>query len=176
MNRWFKYMLTGLGFGILDYGFMELVALIAQSGINSAPPALQVLAAVLLYGAVWLVWLIPLAPLAISEYRRSSSQKLAALAGVAVWAPAMVGYYLTYAVYLLVIGAPHLEHLLLRNRYAPDYWWVTSHFLEGVVLKQYLEWTVGAVLLGATAGCLCARWYKARQAKRARQGQAPDSA
>ncbi|MCE5258320.1 MAG: hypothetical protein LLG44_04570 [Chloroflexi bacterium] len=173
MNRWVKYVLIGLGFGVLDFGFMELVSLIARGSINGAAPALQVLAAVVLYGAVWLVWLIPLAPLALSEMRISGKPKLAALTGIAVWAPAMAGYYLTYAAYLLLIGAPNMEHLLLRNRFQPNYWWTVRWALQGVVLGQFLEWVGAAIVLGAAAGWLCARWYRKRQAKRAGSADNP---
>ncbi|MHB9032603.1 MAG: hypothetical protein ACYC6L_06110 [Anaerolineae bacterium] len=162
MNRWLRYGLLGFGFGVLDYGLMELAARAARSIRYDTPVALQVVSALLLYGAIWLVWLLPLVPVVLAEFKTTAQYKHAILAGVTVWVLAMVGYYLTYAFYLLVIGAPNLDHLLLRNRRLPDYWWVTSHFIRGVVINQFIEWSLAAVVLGGAAGFLCAWLYRRR--------------
>jgi hypothetical protein len=126
-RRWWIYLLIGIGFGILDWYYLDLLASIGRNPtisdrLNEATGIIRLLVIGLLIGSNYGIWLVPVIPVSIFEWRRSHSLGQAALAAAILWAGAMVGYYGYYAILLLFAGLPQLEFMLYSNHLSPGYW------------------------------------------------------
>ncbi len=160
-NHWWIYGLIGLCFGILDWYFLDLLASFGKNQalneyINQAPVYIPILTIITLVTLNYGIWLVPVIPVAIREMKISHSMRLAAISAVIVWAAAMVSYYSYYAFLLMFVGLPNLDFMLFSNHSAPQYWdnwWPT---FRGLILGQFLEWIVIAIICGSIVGTVSA--------------------
>ncbi len=156
-RRWWLYGLFGLGFGILDWHFLGLLASLGQNQtlndqLNQTTGILRLLIVILLISLNYGIWLVPVFPAAISEMRHSQSLTQAALAGALVWASAVVSYYGYYAILLMFVGLPQMEFMPYSNHLSPEYWsnWWPS--FRAVILGQFLMWGLIALIAGPVVG------------------------
>lgn len=88
----------------------------------------------------------------IYEAHKASKVKETILAGILTWWTALFGYYTYYGIFLSLGKLPHLEYLnIFEERYDEfweDYWNVFSK----IILWQFFEWTIIAVLGGSVIG------------------------
>ena len=155
--RGLLYFVVGLGFGLADWYFLDLLASLSQNQILNdnllqAPEYVRILSAAVLVIANYGVWLIPVIPAAIYETNRSQSLRRAALSAVIVWSAAMLSYYTYYAFILMFVGAPNMDFMLLSNRQSPTYWTDWWPPFQRVILDQFVQWIGIAVAGGALAG------------------------
>jgi len=171
-NRWLIYGLIGLAFGIADWFFLDLLAALGQNrALNDyllqAPDILRILAVLLLVGLNYGIWLVPVIPIAIYEVKRSQSLRRAALSAALVWSAAMLSYYGYYTAALLFIGLPNLDFVLFSNRISATYWADAQPIFQRVILDQFMEWIVIAIVGGICVGGLSAYLYRRVLARRA---------
>ncbi len=154
LRRWLIYAAIGLGFGIADWFFLDLLASLSQNQVLNEtlpqmPEVIRLLIVIILVAANYGIWLIPVIPAAIYEMRRSLSLRRAALSAVIVWCAAMVSYYAYYAFMLMAVGLPNMEFMLLSNRRSATYWADVWPPFQRVILAQFAEWIGIAVIGGA---------------------------
>ena len=169
-TRWLIYALIGLGFGLLDWYFLDLLARLSQSGIlDQVPEYIQMLLVIPIIAANYGVWLIPVIPTAIYEMKRSQSLWRAALSAIVVWSMALVSYYAYYTMMLMFVGLPNMDFMLFSNRASPTYWADWWPPFRRVILNQLLEWIgvafVGGALVGALSGTVF-DWLVKRRARK----------
>ncbi len=126
-----------------------------------APDAvvIRILTVIILVAANYGIWLIPVIPVAIYEMSRSHSLRRAALSAVIVWSAAMVSYYAYYAFMLMAVSLPNMEFMLFSNRRSATYWADMWPPFRRVIVAQFAEWIVIAVIGGAMVGTLSAYVY-----------------
>lgn len=155
MNRWLKYTLIGLGFGILDWYYLDLLAHFSWGPLGNS---ILVIPFILLlnYG----IWLVPVIPVTWVEARRGKGALIPALAGVLTWSCAIFSYYAYYTVLLSLGVLPNLQHLgLLGERY-PGFWQDWLAMFQRIIANQFLEWIPIAMIGGGITGALV---YQLRQ-------------
>jgi hypothetical protein len=170
-NRWLIFIAVGLGFGIADWYFLNLLALFTNNQamnetLLQAPELIRVLLVMALVISNYGVWLIPVIPVAIYEMKRSQSLLLAALSAVIVWSAALLSYYTYYAFMLIFIGLPNLDFMLFSNRQSATYWAYMWPPFRRIILVQFVEWIGIAVIGGAIVGTLSAFGYHQLSKKR----------
>ena len=163
-KRWWKYLLTGLLFGVADWYFLQGLATLT-SRLNTVNVFIvwQLLIVALIVAANWGIWLVPIIPAAIYEERQSHSLLQAGLAGILLWCAAIFSYYAFYTYLLLFDGIIHLEFMLYQNRYSPSYWEDFLPPFRRLILGQFLEWIGVAVVGGAMVGVVSALLYRRYQ-------------
>jgi hypothetical protein len=162
-QRWWKYLLIGLAFGIADWLFLQRLAFVT-SGINA--DNLFIGLQLLIVAANWGIWLVPAIPAAIYEERQSQSLWRAGVACVIVWSAAIFSYYAFYTYLLLFDGIIHLEFMLYSNRQSPTYWEDFMPPFRRLIIGQVLEWIGIAIVGGAMVGVLSALLYRRFQQRR----------
>lgn len=157
-NRWLVYLGIGLIFGVVDWFFLDLLASLNQvQFLNGDPPlVLRILIVMILVSLNYGIWLIPVIPTAIHEMKRSNSMRKASLAAILIWSAAIFSYYAYYAFLLMFVGLPHLEFMLFSNHQAATYWMDWWPPFKRVIVDQFVEWIVIAVIGGGTVGFLTA--------------------
>ncbi len=163
-KSWRIYVLIGLCFGILDWYFLDLLASLGKNqalneSINQAPVYISILVVIIIVSLNYGIWLVPVIPAAIYETKRSKSVRSAAISAVIVWAAAMVSYYGFYAILLMFVGLPNLDFMLFSNRVSTQYWIDWWPMFQKLILGQFLEWIVIAVICGSIVGTLSAYVY-----------------
>lgn len=152
-NRWLIYSLVGLGFGIVDWYFLALLASLTQNhAFLQAPKYIQPLILLVLMTLNFGIWLIPVIPVAISEEKHSHSLRWAAISAILVWSMAIFSYYSYYAFLLMFVGLPNSDFMLFSNRYSASYWADWWPLFKRVIVDQFVEWIVIAVIGGAIVG------------------------
>jgi hypothetical protein len=166
-QRWWKYLLTGLVFGIADWFFLQGLASVT-SRINGDNLFIvwQLLIVALIIAANWGIWLVPAIPAAIYEERQSQSLWRAGLACVIVWSAAIFSYYAFYTYLLLFDGVIHLEFMLYSNRQSPTYWEDFMPPFHRLIIEQILEWIGVAIVGGVVVGVVSALLYRRFQQHR----------
>lgn len=173
-NRWLIYVVIGLCFGFADWYFLDMLASLGQNkALNESllltPKYIRVLIVMGLVISNYGVWLIPVIPTAIYEMKRSHSLLRAAISSVVVWISAMVSYYIYYALLLMFVGLPNMDFLLFSNRQSATYWidwWVP---FRRIILDQFVEWIIIAVIAGAIVGIMSAYSFNLLSRKNARR-------
>ncbi len=170
-NRWIIYAVLSLGFGIVDWYFLDALSGLGRNEwLNStlqAAPILGLVAVALLIGSNYGIWLVPVIPIAVYEARRSASLGLAALAAALVWLLAIFSYYAYYTFQLMFVGLPNVGYMLFSNRQAPTYWADWWPLFQRVILDQFFQWIGIAVVGGAIAGAGTAAAYNFVSRRRA---------
>jgi hypothetical protein len=156
-RRFAKYTLIGLAFGILDWYYLNALPTLSWGRLGESLLVIPIII-FLNYG----VWLLVVVPVAIYEARRSQGLRISALAGATVWASAILSYYLYYTVLLAFFGLPHMDHLLLTNRNAPGFWQEWSVAFNRIIVSQFLEWIVIAMVGGCAAGFLAGYLFRSK--------------
>jgi hypothetical protein len=157
-KRWLIYVLLGLGFGIVDWYFLALLASITKSqAFLRMPDFVHLPLLIILMVFNFGVWLIPAIPIAIFETKHSHSWLHAAFAAILVWSMALVGYYVYYAFLLMFFGLPNLNFMLFSNHQSPTYWADWWPPFKRLIVDQLIEWIVIAIIGGAIVGI--ASWY-----------------
>jgi len=153
-NRFLIYAIIGLLFGVLDWFYLDWLAHLSWGSLGQS---VLVIPLILLmnYG----IWLVPVIPIGIHEARRAVRGTTPALASALTWFCAMLGYYGYYTVLLSLGKLPHLEYLnVFAGKYTTfwlDYW----KMFQRVILSQFLEWSLIALVAGSTLGALLYRFF-----------------
>ncbi len=160
-RRWWKYLLTGLAFGIADWFFLQgLGSLTGNFSDRDIHFILQLAIIALIITANWGIWLVPAIPAAIYEERQSQSLWRAGLACVIVWSAAIFSYYAFYTYLLLFDGVIHLEFMRYSNRESPTYWEDFMPPFRRLIIRQVLEWIGVAIVGGVVVGVVSALLYR----------------
>lgn len=153
-ERWLVYCLIGLVFGVVDWYYLDLLTHISWGQLGESPLVVPVIIA-LNYG----VWLVPVVPIAIYETRRHKLALPSALASVTVWSSAIFGYYTYYTALLAFWGLPHMDYLLVFGERSPTFWQDWAKVFWKVILSQFLEWIIIAIVGGSIVGFIASRSY-----------------
>ncbi len=160
-NRWIKYTVLGLCFGVADWYFLDLLASLSRNQalsqrLDQANELIRLVIVLVLIAANYGIWLVPVVPMAIYEMKRSKSIRRAASAAAVAWSAALVSYYAYYSFMLMWVGLPNMEFMLFSNRHLPNYWADWWPPFRRVVVDQFLEWIPIAIVGGAVVGFLTA--------------------
>lgn len=146
-KRWFVYAFIGTVFGVFDFYYqISIYNIFDVQGISG--PGMTLVRSIPVLG----IWLVPVIPVILHEARFSRSSWLSALTSALTWSAAMVGYYLTNAFQLAVIGVSSRQEMHISNFNDPYFWanW-RGVFLEALVADN-LGWMVVAVTGGSVIG------------------------
>jgi hypothetical protein len=173
-NRWFIYIVVGLCFGFGDWYFLDMLASLGQNqalneSLNQTPEYIRVLIVMGLVISNYGVWLIPVIPTAIYEMKRSHSLLRSAISSVVVWISAIVSYYIYYAFLLMFVGLPNMDFMLFSNRQSATYWIDWWEPFRRVILDQFVEWIIIAVIAGAIVGIMSAYIFNLLSRKNTRR-------
>ena len=155
MNRWLKYALVGLAFGILDWYYLDLLAHFPWGSFGDSILVVPVII-LLNYG----IWLVPVIPVVWLEARRNQRLLYPILAGMLTWSCAIFSYYAYYTLLLSIGALPHLESLSLFARRYPGFWQEWGTMFQRIILDQFLEWIIIAILGGAVIAALVTWLYQ----------------
>jgi hypothetical protein len=148
-NRFLLYAAAGLVFGVMDWYYLDWLAHISWGSLGES-----LLVIPIIIGMNYGIWLVPIIPIVIYEARKSDKGHFPMLAGVLAWSAATFSYYVYYAVLLSLGKLIHLEHLnIFGEKYEmfwPEYWMMFNR----IILGQFLEWIIIAVVGGAVIGSL----------------------
>ncbi len=153
MKRWYVYVLLGLGFGVLDWFYLDWLAFSFGPSLNSSSLWLIPLVLGMNYG----IWLVPIIPVVILESRKASRIKQPILAGILTWCSAIFSYYAFYGILLSLGKLPNLEHLNIFGDKYGDFWFEYWRQFKNLILGQFLEWSLIAIIGGAIMGVLA--WW-----------------
>jgi hypothetical protein len=153
--RFLGYAIIGLAFGVIDWFYLDWLAHISWGSLGNSILVVPIVVA-MNYG----FWLVPILPVEIFESRFSEKSISPALAGILTWSCAMVSYYVYYAVMLSKGLLFHLENLnIFGDKYAtfwPEYW----QMFNRIILSQFFEWIIIAIIGGAITGALTFWFYR----------------
>lgn len=153
-KRWLIYCLIGLVFGVVDWYYLDLLAHFSWGQLGESPLVIPIIIA-LNYG----IWFVPVLPIAIYEVHRSKSARLSAVAGITVWSSAIFSYYTYYTALLAFWGLPHMDYLLIFGKRSPTFWQDWARVFQKVILSQFFEWVIIAVIGGGIVGLVASRVY-----------------
>ena len=157
--RFFLYALIGLIFGIIDWFYLDWLAHISWGNLGETILVVPIIIA-MNYG----IWLVPLIPVIIYEARRAKRIQNPMLAGILTWSCAIFSYYTYYSILLSMGKLINLEHLNIfgdkNATFWPEYWRMFSR----IILGQFLEWIIIAIIGGAIIGAL-SFWFIHRKPK-----------
>ena len=74
------------------------------------------------------------------------------------WSCAILSYYVYYAILLSLGKLIHLEHLNIFGDKYETFWYEYWQMFKGIILGQFFEWIIIAMIGGATLGSL-AFWF-----------------
>jgi hypothetical protein len=147
--RFLLYAITGLVFGVMDWFYLDWLAHISWGSLENSILGVPIIIA-MNYG----FWLVPIIPVEIIESKLARKNIYPVFAGILTWSCAMVSYYTYYAILLSLGKLTNLEHLnILGDKSAtfwPEYW----HMFDRIILNQFLEWIIIAIIGGAITGAL----------------------
>jgi hypothetical protein len=170
--RWLFFIVIGLSFGVIDWYYLNglssfLNYFSSQTNMNDASLVVKLLGVAMILVLNWGFWLVPVIPVAIYESKRSKSVGLAALSSVVVWCFAILSYYCYYTILLLFWGLPNLDFMLFSNRNSMTYWQDWKPIFQRLILNQFFDWIIIALIGGAIVGALTGiihRYWTHRQA------------
>jgi len=165
-KRWLIYCLIGLAFGVVDWYYLDSLAHFPWGQLGESPVVIPIIIA-LNYG----IWLVPVLPIAIYEVHRYKSARLSAVAGITVWSSAIFGYYTYYTALLAFWGLPHMDYLLVLGKRSPTFWQDWARVFQKVILSQFLEWIIIAVIGGGIVGLIASRVWLCWLGRRTRHLQ-----
>lgn len=151
-HRFLIYGLIGLAFGVIDWFYLNALAHFSWGSFGNSILVVPVIL-LLNYG----IWLVPVIPMGIYETKHFGTIKSAILSCCVAWVSAMVGYYGYYA-WLFVQGKlPMLEQVRLQGINDFAFWQENGALFQRVIINQFLEWTLIAIICGSTIGALIYR-------------------
>jgi len=154
-NRWLKYALIGLLFGIADWYYLDLLAHFNWGNFGSSILVIPIFL-LLNYG----FWLVPILPIVVVESRRGSRILSPVLAGVITWSSAIASYYAFYTVLLSLGVLPHLAGLNVFGDRYPGFWEDWMAVFRKIILAQFFEWIVIAIVGGGLIGAVVSFVYR----------------
>lgn len=134
---------------MIDWFYLNWIAHISWGSLGQS---ILVVPIILLmnYG----IWLLPIIPVVIYEVRYADKIISPMLACSLTWCSAIFSYYSYYAVLLSIGKLINLEHLNIfgekYDTFWPEYW----QMFNRVILDQFLEWIIIAIIGGAAIGAL----------------------
>jgi hypothetical protein len=164
-KRWYVYGLVGLVFGIFDWFYLDWLSSGLGPNLGDNPFVIIPIIVALNYG----IWLVPVIPVAIYEARRADAIKGPILAGVLTWSCAMVSYYAYYGILLSLGKLPHLDYFNVFNEHNDGFWREYWDMFNNIILGQFLEWILIAVVGGSVIGALA--WWILRRGKKLEETQ-----
>ena len=157
-RRFLLYILVGLIFGIIDWFYLNWLAHISWGSMGESILVVPVIIA-MNYG----IWLVPIIPAVIIAARNGQRIWDPILIGIITWIFALVGYYAYYWALLSLGKLPNLGHLNVFGEnftgFRLEYW----RLVRRVILYQFLEWSLIAIIGGAVIGALA--WWILRKKK-----------
>lgn len=152
MKRWTIFAGIGLLFGVIDWFYLDWLAHISWGSLGESTMVIPLII-LLNYG----IWLVPIIPAVIIAARNGQRIWDPILIGIITWIFALVGYYAYYWALLSLGKLPNLGHLnVFGEKFASfrsEYW----HMVRRVILYQFLEWSVIAIVGGGVIGALA--WW-----------------
>lgn len=149
MKRFEIYLIVGLIFGVLDWYYLDGLAHFPWGSFGESFFVVPVIL-LMNYG----IWLIPIVPVAWLESRASHQMLYPVLAGVLTWCSAIFSYY-AYYTFLFALGRlPNLESLIIFGERYPGFWNDWWAVFQKIILNQFFEWIIIAVIGGGTIGVL----------------------
>jgi hypothetical protein len=165
-RRFIVYALLGLVFGVLDWFYLDWLAHFDWGSLGQSILVIPVII-FMNFG----IWLVPLLPVVLYEARFAQKATGPMLAGMLTWSCAIFSYYFYYAVLLSLGKLPHLEHLNVFGEKYERFWYEYWQMFKGIILGQFFEWIVIALIGGALIGALA--YWVVRKRNRTRQAQEP---
>lgn len=148
-RRFFLYALIGLIFGIIDWFYLDWLAHISWGSLGESILVVPIII-VMNYG----IWLVPIIPVVIYEARHAEKIIYPMLAGMLTWSCAIFSYYVYYTILLSLGKLIHLEHFNIFGDKDETFWYYYWHMFNGIILGQFLEWIIIAMIGGAIIGAL----------------------
>ncbi len=155
-KRWLRYCLVGLIFGVLDWHYLDLMAHFPWEKFSWSPIVAPVAALIEHVG-----WFLVAFLTTIYEAHGSRSIGRAMAVSIVVWTSALVGYYVYYMALLALWGLPPMEHLVLWGKHLPTFGHDWAVAFRRLIVKQFLEWMVVALVGGGLLGMFTGRLYLA---------------
>lgn len=148
-HRFVLYSALGLVFGILDWFYLNWLAHISWGSLGQS---ILVVPIILLmnYG----IWLLPIIPVVIFEVRHVDKIIYPMLAGSLTWCCAIFSYYAYYAILLSLGKLIHFERFNIFGDKDETFWYYYWHMFNGIILSQFLEWIIIAIIGGGAIGAL----------------------
>lgn len=156
-RRFSLYALIGLLFGILDWFYLDWLAHISWGSLGQSILVVPIIL-VMNYG----IWLVPIVPVTIYETSLSQKIRNSILAGVITWSCAILSYYAYYAALLSLGKLIHLEHMNIFGEKDATFWYYYWQMFKGIILNQFFEWIIIAVIGGAVIGALSFQFMQKR--------------
>ena len=156
-RRFLLYAFIGLIFGIIDWFYLDWLEHISWGSLGESALVVPIII-VMNYG----IWLVPIIPVAIYETMRAETVRYPILAGILTWSCAIFSYYVYYAILLSLGKLIHLEHLNIFGDKTATFWYYYWQMFKGIILGQFLEWIIIAVIGGASIGALSFRFLHKR--------------
>jgi hypothetical protein len=153
-HRFLFYAIIGLVFGVIDWFYLDWLAHISWGDLGESILVVPVIIA-LNYG----IWLVPIIPVTINETRFSTRTILPMLAGMLTWSCAIFSYYFYYAILLSMGKLPNLEHLNIFEEKTETFWAEYWQMFNRIIMGQFLEWIIIALVGGAITGALACWLY-----------------
>lgn len=152
--RFLLYALVGLNFGIIDWFYLNWLAHISWGTVGEE----SILVLPIVVGMNYGIWLVPIIPVAIYEARHARRIRNPMLAGMLTWSCAIFSYYVYYAILLSLGKLINLEHLNIFGDKSETFWSEYWHMFNRIILGQFIEWIIIAVIGGAIIGAL-SLWF-----------------
>jgi hypothetical protein len=148
-HRFFLYALVGLIFGIIDWFYLDWLAHISWGSLGESILVVPIII-VMNYG----IWLVPIIPVVIYEARHAEKIIYPMLAGMLTWSCAIFSYYVYYTILLSLGKLIHFEHFNIFGDKDETFWYYYWHMFNGIILGQFLEWIIIAIIGGGAIGAL----------------------
>lgn len=144
------YGLIGLVFGVCDWFYLDWLGHHISWGALRQSILVVPIILIMNYG----IWLVPILPVVFFEARRAIKITSPMLAGALTWSCAIFSYYFYYAVLLSFGKLIHFEHLSILGEKGENFWYEYWQMFKGIILGQFLEWIIIAIIGGAVLGAL----------------------
>ena len=148
-RRFLLYALIGLAFGVIDWFYLNWLAHISWGGLGES-----ILVVPIIIGMNYGIWLVPIIPVVIYEAWHAQRMRNPMLAGMLTWSCAIFSYYAYYGILLSLGKLPHLEHLNIFGNKDETFWYYYWQMFKGIILGQFFEWIIIALIGGAIIGAL----------------------
>jgi hypothetical protein len=129
--------------------YLNWLAHISWGGLGESILVLPVI-----IGMNYGIWLVPIIPVVIYEARHTQRIRNPILAGMLTWSCAIFSYYCYYGILLSLGKLMHLEHLNIFGDKNATFWLEYWRMFNRIILGQFLEWIIIALIGGALIGAL----------------------
>ncbi len=155
--RFILYALVGLVFGVIDWFYLNWLA-----HLSWGSPGESTLVVASMIGMNYGVWLALIIPVVIYEARHAQRIYYPMLAGILTWSCAVFSYYFYYAALLSLGKLVHFERFNIFGEKDETFWYYYWHMFNGIILSQFIEWIIIAVIGSAIMGALSFRYFHRR--------------